>query len=159
MPSAGKTTIGKQMAFSLGYEFIDLDYIIEQKAGLSIPELFALYGETYFRKLEQEAVQWACSKTNIVVATGGGAPCFFDNLEKMNASGKSIYLKISVIELVARLYGNGQRNRPLLAGKSKEVLTDELTEKLTYRETFYNRATYTAKGDNLTASDLLKLIS
>jgi shikimate kinase len=76
---AGKSTIGRLLADRLGWEFLDLDALIEARAGVSIPQIFATHGEAHFRKLESQALASALGRRNIVLALGGGAPEILTN--------------------------------------------------------------------------------
>ncbi|MFN8889873.1 MAG: shikimate kinase, partial [Cyclobacteriaceae bacterium] len=85
LPGSGKTTLGKQVASHLSIPFVDLDAAIEKAEQRTIPEIFKQSGENYFRKIESDLLKkWAESTTDFLMATGGGAPCFFDNVEVMN---------------------------------------------------------------------------
>jgi shikimate kinase len=99
----GKTTLGRKLASRLDYEFIDLDDIFEEKVGMTITEYFSAFGEDAFRKLESEVLKQTKYPENAVVSTGGGLPCFFDNMDWMNAHGKTIYIKLSPKTLANRL--------------------------------------------------------
>lgn len=157
LPGCGKTTIGVGLADKLGLEFLDLDTLIEYREGKDIPSIFAEKGEEYFRLIEREALL-SVKGAKQVIATGGGAPCFYDNIEYINQNGLSIYLKISVEELFRRLHGKGASDRPLLAGKSEIELKQELKDKLEYREQFYNQASIVVEGDNLSVQDVYNAI-
>ena len=135
LPGVGKTTIGKQLAESLHYNFIDLDDEIEKSIGLNIPEIFNTRGEKYFREIEKLALHKTFNFTQTVVACGGGTPCFFDNLTQINKNGKSIYLKASSLEINSRLPLSELEKRPLFK-------TNSLDELLKKRKTFYEKATF-----------------
>jgi shikimate kinase len=81
----GKSTIGKKLAKTLSCKFIDLDKYIERKTGESIQQIFKEKGEKYFRVLETESLMEICESDNLVIATGGGTPCFFDNMQRILA--------------------------------------------------------------------------
>lgn len=138
---SGKTTLGRLLAGRTGYGFIDLDeYIVEQQ-GKSVNDIFAEGGEEEFRKIEREALHRVAEGAgNAVIAAGGGTPCFFDNMEYINASGKSVYLYSSQEELLRRVE-RYSASRPLLRGKSREELRKYISEALSKRERFYNMAT------------------
>ncbi|MFM8739263.1 MAG: shikimate kinase, partial [Cytophagales bacterium] len=92
LPGSGKTTLGKQLAERLNIRFVDLDTEIEKSEGESIALIFKRFGEDHFRKAESTQLQkWANLNEDFVMATGGGAPCFFDNMEVMNQSGTTIF--------------------------------------------------------------------
>jgi len=89
---SGKSTVGKGLAREFKLQFIDLDTYIEERNFKTIPELFSTEGEAGFRLLEQKALHEVSVFENVIVATGGGAPCFFDNMEVINQTGTSVYL-------------------------------------------------------------------
>ena len=124
MPGSGKTTMGLQVAAELMMDFVDLDKEIERHERKSVPEIFLEHGESYFREVESRLLhEWAASPKSFVMATGGGAPCFFKGIEVINKSGLSIFLDVPVAELVTRL--KSKNDRPLLnseAGEKEKVL-------------------------------------
>jgi len=124
MPGSGKTTLGSQVARELMMDFVDLDKEIERHELRSVPEIFLEKGEQHFREIESKLLhEWAASSKSFVMATGGGAPCFFKGIEVINKSGLSIFLDVPVPELVNRL--RSKNDRPLLnadAGEKEKVL-------------------------------------
>jgi shikimate kinase len=150
---SGKTTLGRKLATRLGYSFMDLDHILEAQAGMTIAEYFSAHGEDAFRKLESAILKQTEYPANAVISTGGGLPCFFDNLDWMNSHGKSVYIKLSPKTLATRLE-NEKTHRPLLREKHGEDLITFIEEKLAEREPFYNRATLVSDGLSLTAERL-----
>jgi shikimate kinase len=136
---AGKSTVGKRLAHRLGASFVDTDRFIENRYRKKIADLFADWGEAYFRGIECAVLEEVASFENAVIATGGGTPCFFDNMERMNRTGITVYLKVSVAELLRRL-SSGRQQRPLVAGKSAAELEAFVCESLARREEWYNRA-------------------
>lgn len=150
---SGKTTLGKRLATLLHYGFVDLDELIEQQTGRSIPDLF-LKGEHGFREIETMVLHSLADADNMVVSTGGGTACFNDNIAWMNSHGITIYIRMSAGSLFHRLSGSKQK-RPLLAGKADVELMEYITDTLREREYFYTRSHYTVKGENLDAAALL----
>src|SRR5688572_23576380 len=141
MPGAGKSTLGRELAVLLNYPYFDLDAEIEQSAGISIPEIFSQFGEEYFRELESNILKKVSfSAEKAVIATGGGTPCFHNNLEFMNAHGLTVYLKAGPQILANRLVKTDLTNRPLFQGKTKDDLHHFLAETLAKRATFYAQA-------------------
>ena len=154
---SGKTTLGRKLASRMGYEFIDLDHKLEQQVELSIAEYFSFFGEDAFRKLESEVLKKTLYPENVVVSTGGGLPCYFDNMDWMNANGKTVYIKLSPKTLVDRLE-KGKAKRPLLRDKHGDELLAFITEKLAEREQYYLQAKYIADGISLSVEGLEALI-
>jgi shikimate kinase len=139
MPGCGKSTVGKLLAEKLHFEFIDLDAEIEKTTQKTISQIFETEGETSFRQKEKEALKQALQKENTVIALGGGTPCFFDNMDKINAAAFSVYLNTPVTILHQRLLKE-QAQRPLLAGKTPDALLAYLQDKLKERSAFFESA-------------------
>jgi shikimate kinase len=154
---SGKSTAGKKLANKMGYEFIDMDAFIETEYQLSIPEIFKTKGESGFRQLEREALQTLSTKDGVVIACGGGTPCFNDNMDVMKASGITVYLKLSVDVLVSRLLV-AKEQRPLIANKTEAELRTFITRQLEVREDFYRNAHYIVKGKDLNVDELVTFI-
>lgn len=154
---SGKTTVGKQLARQLQYNFIDLDNEIEKAAQQSISDIFSALGEPGFRRLEKEQLEKTYKSNATVIACGGGTPCFFDNINHMNENGITIYLRMNARELLSRLK-NKQNHRPLLAGKSEAELYAFIEQKLSEREAFYLKARHIIHGLNFKISDLCSLV-
>jgi len=135
----GKTTVGKLMAKKLNRSFTDVDEFIESRYNQTIASIFEERGEAGFREIEHRALQEICKFENAVVSTGGGLPCFFDNMDVMNRTGITIYLKASAEDLLHRISFNKQK-RPLTNGKNPEELQNFVEANLKKREPFYNQA-------------------
>jgi shikimate kinase len=150
---SGKSTLGKQLAAGLGYRFVDMDDYIERGYGMSVSEIFGREGEDTFRRLEQEALHRLCDTDATVVAAGGGTPCFFDNMQRMNAVGATVYIQMSPGGLYQRLT-KARKKRPLVEGLTGEQLLAYITKTLEIREPFYSRALIVLKGENLRASEV-----
>lgn len=146
MPSSGKSTLGRQLAKSLGYEFIDLDARIELAEGKKISEIFALNGEEYFRKVENQQLKKIQKDTRSIVATGGGVPCFLDGLAYIKENGISIFLDVKPERLLERMQLSKKNERPLYDLENKNLL-DTLTDKYNDRLSFYQQADITIEGD------------
>ena len=131
---AGKTTIGRQIAKSYGYDFFDSDREIEERTGASIPLIFELEGEEGFRKREQDVIADLCKKSNIVLATGGGAVLREENQQVLKNSGTIVYLCAGIDDLLERTAKD--KNRPLLQTDDPRA---KLQSILTEREPIYRQ--------------------
>ena len=143
---SGKTTLGKMLADMLGFTFVDMDTHIEEKHFKTVSHIFTELGEEQFRLLEQQCLHEVSAFENVVIATGGGAPCFFDNLEFMNRHGLTVYLKLSAEQLATRLESSRANKRPLLANRKGVELQEFISEGLAKREPFYNKALLSVTG-------------
>ncbi|WP_017259592.1 shikimate kinase [Pedobacter arcticus] len=153
----GKSKLGKAIAAKLDLPFLDLDDLVEAKNQMSIPEIFAAFGEQGFREREKQTLQEAAIANDAIIATGGGAPCFFDNMDWMNKNGITIFIDPPVEILAERLI-NARVERPLIKGKSFEELMVFIENKLEERKPFYNQAQVILKGVDLSADDLLEAL-
>jgi len=144
---SGKTTVGKLLAAKLGLRFTDMDAHIEEKSFKSVNQIFTEQGEQQFRLLEQQSLHELADFDNVVISTGGGAPCFFDNMEFMNEHGITIYLKLTPEELSERLDTSQADKRPLLSGRKGEELLRFIRDGLEKREPSYLQARYTVTGE------------
>lgn len=154
---SGKTTVGKQLAQTLGQPFIDLDQSIEQGERTTIAAIFSATGEAGFRGLERRYLKKITSEhPNFVLSTGGGTPCFNDNMDFMRQEGVVVYLKMDVASLVYRLL-HAKDERPLVAGKSELELHNFVRQHLEERSAYYEDAhiTYSALGMNRVKLDEL----
>lgn len=116
MPGAGKTTLGRRLAAHFAYPFLDLDAAIEARAGRGIPAIFQAEGEAYFRQLEADTLREVVARPGpLVLATGGGTPCFHENMAVLQAAGLTVWLDVPLMVLAARLRAAGLASRPLLA--------------------------------------------
>jgi shikimate kinase len=154
---SGKTTLGRKLASKMGYEFIDLDHKLEQQVELSIAEYFSFFGEDAFRKLESEVLKKTVYSENVVISTGGGLPCYFDNMDWMKANGKTVYIKLSPKTLADRLE-TGKEERPLLQDKHGDDLVVFIEQKLAEREKYYSQANIIADGLSFTAERLEQIL-
>lgn len=158
----GKTTIGHMLSNALGCSFIDLDCYIESRYLKKINEIFSEQGEQKFREIEHRLLKEVSEMNDVVVSTGGGAACFFDNVQIMNQSGISIYLKSTPQKLASRLL-NLKNTRPLLKNITKEDLPSFINKMLLEREPYYQNATYIILNDDdnpqQVTEEILKLIS
>ena len=136
---SGKTTVGNRLAKKLCFQFVDIDHFIENRYRKTINDIFSEKGEDAFREMEHEALKELSLFENVVISTGGGAPCFYNNMELMNKSGFTVYLKTSPDELAKRLK-NGKHQRPLLKDKATEEIFSFITENMAKRDFYYTQA-------------------
>ena len=145
---AGKTTLGKAFARYMDIPFIDLDWYIEERFHKTVGELFIERGETGFRELERNMLHEVAEFEDVIIAAGGGTPCFFDNIDYMNRQAQTVYLKATP-EVLFRHLQPGRQKRPLLAGKSDEEMMAYIHESLAQRAPFYEKANYVFDVDLL----------
>lgn len=136
---AGKTTLGKKLAPKLQCTFIDVDQVLEQREGIPIRDIISEHGEPYFRQKESETLR-SIELTNRVISTGGGTPCYYDNMIWMNAHGITLYLNVSEKVIYSRLKTANREQRPLLRDLNNEELRDFIHNKIEERRTFYEQA-------------------
>ena len=139
---AGKTTVGKALAKALNVSFYDLDWYIETRMRRTVKQIFDQEGEEGFRRIEHNMLHEVAEFENVVVSCGGGTPCFYDNIDYMNAQGQVVYLKASPEVLYVHLK-MGKGVRPLLLNKTPDEVRQFIVEQLAYREQFYSKARYT----------------
>ena len=139
---AGKTTVGKALSKELGIPFYDLDWYIESRMYKTVKQIFDEKGEDGFRKVEQAMLHEVAEFENVIISCGGGTPCFFDNMDYMNAQGETVYLK-AVPEVLHGHLVMGKSVRPLLLNKTPEEVDVFIREQLKLREAFYTKAKYT----------------
>ncbi len=146
MPSSGKSTLGRQLAKELNYDFIDLDKKIEVSEGKKINEIFNLEGEDYFRKIESEHLKKIDPDQRVIIATGGGTPCYNANMEFIKSNGISIFLDVKPVKLEERMRNSKKNTRPLFNLES-DSLADSLIQTYENRIDFYNQADIVIEGD------------
>ena len=154
----GKTTLGAKLARHLDYAFIDLDQQLEAQVGMTIAEYFAKFGEDGFRKLESEVLKTTVYPENAIVSTGGGLPCFFDNMDWMNSHGKTIYIQLSPKTLADRL-AHEKHQRPILNGRSEQELLTFIDQKLQERDQYYTKASIIVNGIGITPEKVTELLN
>ncbi len=154
---SGKSTAGKKLANKLALDFFDLDELIEQESAMSVSTFFKKYGETKFRELENVILQKTFQSENVLISTGGGTPCFFDNIQKINQKGISVYLKADIPLILSRLKGE-KNQRPLIKDKSDDELRKYLTQLLSRREKFYEQAHIITEAKSLNINKLSEQI-
>ncbi len=153
---SGKTTAGKKLAAHLNFDFADLDLLIEEKYKITIPDIFDRFDENAFRKIEHDTLLETQPFQNTVVSTGGGTPCFYNNMEIINSNGTSVYLKLHPKSIQKRLL-ESRIKRSLVMNKREDEIFEFIVSKLDEREVYYKKAHHTIKAENLTISNLVKL--
>lgn len=139
---SGKSFVGKKLAAAHQLNFLDLDdYILQAYFGADtegggINQIFDEKGETFFREFERKCLLEVLNMPDTVIATGGGAPCFFDNMDLMNTAGTTIFLDVEIPILVQRLENEADK-RPLLRGVH---LPEFIEKKMRERRVFYEKA-------------------
>ena len=154
---AGKTTAARHLASHLVWEVVDTDALFEEKYKISVCDFFNKYDEPLYRKLESEVLKSTENLDNVVISTGGGTACYFDNMEWMNQHGLTVFLRISQTAVVDRLL-HAKRKRPLAEGKTESELTEFVNRHYTARLPFYEQAKITVKAENLDLENLIKQI-
>ena len=155
---SGKTTIGHKLAQGLDYEWLDLDQAFECFFHTTIPIFFGRYGEEAFRKLEQKLLHSTADKDNIVISTGGGTPCHFDNMQWINDHGTSVYFDVAVETLLRRAQSS-KKPRPVLAGLSPLEREAFVRQQLASRMPYYTKAHITFPADKPDISQLIQLLN
>ncbi len=135
----GKSTLGRALERTTGLQFIDLDNYIENRFHMTVSQLFAARGEEGFRRAEAAMLDEVSQFSDVIIACGGGTPCFFDNMDLMNSRGLTVWLTTPLSRLLERLTRNRSK-RPILADRSDDELREFITKALAEREPFYSRA-------------------
>jgi shikimate kinase len=136
----------------------DLDALIEMNEEKTIAEIFNEDGEDYFRKVEAKILRWFKEKKKFIIATGGGTPCFQENMHWMKKEGIVIWLDEPVEVLVKRLSPE-KNKRPLIANLSDAEIAAYIEEKLVERHSFYSQANYRLSSEQINEAGLKKLMA
>ena len=145
---SGKSTVGKMLAERLKRTCVDIDKVVEDRSGHTISSLFSYYGEDVFREIEHHALRSVALKDDLaVIATGGGLPCFHNNIDLMKKSGRVIYLRVSESVLKHRLIEE-RHHRPLIAHMPLGKIDHYIKEHLARRASIYEMADVVVDGDN-----------
>lgn len=168
---SGKSHLGRRLAAGTGLPWRDLDQVIESNEGRTIAEIFKTDGEAYFRArerywLEQITEMFSAERDTeggmscrlrAIVSTGGGAPCFGDNMDWMNRNGITLWLDPPTDVLLQRLEKENM-HRPVLEGRRGEALRELVMERLEQRRAFYERARLVISDPAPDAQDILEMI-
>ena len=160
MPGSGKSTLGKVLADKMRLQFVDLDDELEKVQNTTIKEIFAIDGEDKFRVLEKAQLEQSIRETvAFVMATGGGTPCFFNNMEVMMASGIVVFLDVPPKELSKRLIeGKGICSRPMFKESKENNVSMELEKKWKDRLSDYHQAHIVVKGDQISSVQIQEAV-
>jgi len=153
----GKSTLARKIAAKINYDFIDTDTYIENKFRVSVNDIIDSSGIKAFRKIEHDILVEITHLNKCVVATGGGMPCYKDNMVLIKENGFSIYIYYSPEIIFSRLK-NAKIERPLVKGLDDEQLKTFIKNTLSERELFYNMADCIIKERNLKTGTILKPI-
>ena len=155
MPSCGKSSLAKIIGKEINIQFIDLDKEIEIVEKRSINEIFNIKGEGYFRKIESEVLNSIIkSNKSFIMATGGGTPCYNDNMKIINNNGISIFLDVKISELETRL--KNKKDRPLLNRyPDKGQILKKMYEE---RKSFYQESNHTNSEIKDQKTEILSII-
>ena len=154
---AGKSTTSKRLAHQLGWEAYDTDRLFEERFKISINDFFHKYDADLYRRLETQILHETLSLDNAVIATGGGTPCFNDNMAWMNQNGFTVFLKISPESAITRL-SQSKVKRPIIIDKTADELAEFIMKNYAERLPFYEQAQLTFKGENCDVETLATLI-
>lgn len=156
LPGSGKSTFGRSLALTLKLPYYDLDQLIEERFEIKIPDIFSKFGEGKFREWETETLAWILKQDeSFVLASGGGCPCFNDNMDLINELGISVYLDVPLEEISLRLSGTKVQNRPMFQGLDAGEMTLKLKNLLSQREFFYEQAKIKLSGEDFSAELLV----
>lgn len=155
--TSGKSCFGHDLAQACNMEFLDCDELFEEKYRITILDFFDKYGEGLFRKLERDILMETLQHENAVIATGGGLPCFFDNMEVILKSGVSIYLRMSGRDLATRIRVI-KKQRPLLKEIPSSGLEDYISHLLKEREPFYEKADHIFNGPEYPLQEIMEIV-
>lgn len=154
---SGKSTLGRRLAMRLGCQFLDLDNLFEERYHTTIPLFFSRYDEAAFRQLEQQLLHTTAELDNVVISTGGGTPCYQDNMQWINAHGTSIFLEVSLPCLLARSNAS-RKQRPILTRMTPEEREAYIQQHLSTRLPVYRQAHIIFPADNPDVDSLVGLL-
>ena len=155
---SGKTLVSKELSVLNNFKIFDLDTEISKQNNRSITEIFKEKGEIFFRKTEKEVLEKILSsEKNIILSLGGGTPCYYNNIDRINEKTISVFLKTNVKTLAQRLLSEKDK-RPLIQNISNEDLPEFIAKHLFERNPFYNQAKITINTDNLSAREIAEEI-
>ncbi len=136
---AGKSYWGRLLADKMHLPYYDLDEVIVEEEGKTVAEIFAAEGEDFFRRREKEKLQEIARREEFILSCGGGTPCFFDNIQFMNAAGVTVWLNPSITAMIERI-ARKRHKRPLVKELDDGELKAFVEKKLSEREPFYRQS-------------------
>ena len=154
---SGKTYWANQIATHFNWDNYDLDHLIEVSEKKIIADIFYEYGENYFRHKEKETLEKTIAFANSIIATGGGTPCFFNNMEWMNEHGTTIWIDEDIDTLTERLKKE-KHHRPLIKNLNDDELKTFVTQKLEERKKHYSQSKYHLAKENINKENFIKII-
>ncbi|NQV02910.1 MAG: shikimate kinase [Bacteroidia bacterium] len=155
--ASGKSWLGKELATAMGYQFVDLDEEFETRYRVSILDFFEKYDENLFRSMEEIILRETVSMDHSIISTGGGVPCHFGNMDFILASGVSIYLRMSVSDLVERI-SMIKKKRPLLRHVPQGEMEEFVRSQLSEREKYYTQANHVFDGPDYPVQEILQVL-
>ncbi|MFN8343549.1 MAG: shikimate kinase [Spirosomataceae bacterium] len=157
LPSSGKTTLGKQLARHIRYRFVDTDALIVKEEGMTVNAIFSAKGEAYFRAAEARILRAIRPESKLIIATGGGMPCFHDNMAYIKANGISVFLNVRPEHIVERMLRHEANDRPLYQ-KNDDQLLENIRHKYNERLPFYSQADVVLEGENIHIRQLTEAV-
>jgi len=152
---SGKSHISKILSDEINFTHLDLDREISKRIKMTIPEIFQKKGEIFFRKKEREVLEEIlASEENVVLSLGGGTPAYYNNMEIINLSSNSVFLKANISTLVARL-SKQKEKRPLVAKIPDEDLPEFIAKHLFERNAFYSKSQFMVSTDGKNPEDIV----
>ena len=156
LPGSGKSTFGRQLAKELDFPFLDLDHMIVERFQMTIPEIFSRHGEGKFRDWESLVLEEVLSQdASFILASGGGTPCFNDNMDLINSKAISVYVDVPLGTISRRLQSTKTQQRPLFQGLDQGEIALKLKSLLVSREYFYDQAKIKLSGEDFSAELLM----
>jgi shikimate kinase len=154
---SGKSFTGKKLASRLGYKFFDIDPLFEEKYHFTIHDFFEKFGEQPFRKLEKDLLLGTEYMENTVISTGGGTPCYYENMKFIKDNGLSIYIHMSPEKILSRIH-QSKKPRPLLKNLEGKLLLQKIREMLQERELYYRQADIVVDAVQINPPDIINAI-
>jgi shikimate kinase len=154
---SGKTTVSKRLSSLMNIPSYDLDQLFEERFKIEISSFFEKYDEGLFRNLESQLLKETTNIERGIIATGGGTPCFYDNMNWMNNNGITVYLQMHPLSIVNRI-SSSRKKRPLLASKSNAELISFIRGHMRQRNIFYSQAHIIVKAESINLEALSNLI-